>query len=59
MELGLELGRELFVGVEREDPGAAALSDSEVLLAGEATPGLGEDAGLEVAGDLEGAVGGA
>ena len=54
----LELGGELFVGVEREDPGAGAFFDGGVLLGGEALPGLGEDFGVEGGGDLEGAVGG-
>ena len=58
-DLGLELRGELFVGVEREDPGAGALFDGGVLLGGEALPGFGEDVGVEGGGDGEGAVGGA
>ena len=56
-KLGLQVRRELFVGVEGENPGAAALGNGEVLLTGEAAPGLREDAGLEVAGDLKCAIG--
>ncbi len=55
----LELGGELFVGVEREDPVAGALGEGEVLLCGEAGPGALEDRGVEAACDFKGAVGGA
>ena len=58
-DLLLEFGGELFVGVEREDPVAGALGEGEVLLLGEAGPGAVEDSGVEAAGDVEGAVGGA
>ena len=46
-DLGLEFGGELFVGVEREDPGAGAFLDGGVLLCGEALPGFGDDGGVE------------
>ncbi len=58
-DLSLEFGAEFFVGVEREDPGPGALFDGRVFLRREALPGLGDDGGIEGAGDLEGAVGGA
>ena len=58
-ELAAELGGELLVGVEREDPEAAALINGGVFLGGEALPRLGVDGGVEGAGDLDGAVGGA
>jgi hypothetical protein len=54
--LGLEFRGELFVGVEREDPGAVAFFDGGVLLRGEALPGLGDNGGVEGAGDLKGTV---
>ena len=41
--LGLKFGRQLFVGVEREDPRAGALFDGGVLLRGEALPWFGEE----------------
>ena len=56
-DFGLEFGGELFVGVEREDPGTGAFLDGGVLLRSEALPGFGNDGGVEGAGDLEGAVG--
>ena len=56
-DLGLEFGGELFVGVEREDPGAGAFLNSRVLLRGEALPRLGDDEGVKGAGNLKGAVG--
>ena len=52
-DLLLELGGELFVGVEREDPVAGALGEGEVFLGGEAGPGALDDGGVEAAGDLE------
>lgn len=58
-ELLLERGGELFVGVEGEDPDAAALAEGEVLLGGEALPGVVEDRGAEGLGDLDRAIGGA
>ena len=38
----LEFGGELFVGVEREDPGAGATLDGGIFLRGEALPGKKE-----------------
>ena len=58
-DLGLEFCGEFFIGVEREDPGAGAFFNGRVLLRGEALPGFGDDGGIEGAGDLKGAVGGA
>ena len=55
---GLEVGGEDFVGVEEEDPVAGALVDGGVLLAAVAFEVFSEDAGVEGAGDVEGAVGG-
>ena len=57
-DLGLEFGGELFVGVEREDPGAGAFFNGGVLLPGKALPWFGYDDGVEGAGNLEGAIGG-
>ena len=56
-DFGLEFGAQFFVGVEREDPSAGAFLDGGVFLYGEALPRLGDDGGVEGAGDLEGAVG--
>ena len=56
-ELLLQVERELFVGIECEDPFAEALLDGKVLLGGEAGPGALNDAGSVVAGDLLGVVG--
>jgi hypothetical protein len=42
----LQLGGELFVGVEREDPIAGALGEGEVFLRREAGPGALEDFGV-------------
>jgi hypothetical protein len=57
-DLGLEFGGQLFVGVQREDPGTGAFLDGGVLLCGKALPWLRDDGGVEGAGDLEGTVGG-
>ena len=55
--LYLELGGELFVGIEREDPLRGALLDGGVLLGGEALPGFGEYLDVLIGGgDFEGAI---
>ena len=47
MNLSGELGCELLVGVERENPVAGALLEGEVFLRGEAAPREVEDFGVE------------